>query len=290
MSLHPVPTLSDIRLAFRMLTRAPAVTAIAVASIAIGVGATAVVFAAVKAVLIAPFPYSHPEELIQIRTDFSGGGNPRQDWASWSDMQDVARENRSFSALGTYHYAIFNLAGDASSLPEALYGLYVSAGMFPMLGVNPILGRNILPEETQPGRDGEMILSYGLWVRRFHADASVVGRSVQVNGHANTIIGVMPEGFDFPLAWLPLSVRHPATWIFGPPKRSTPLAYGGTRPVTELSRDCAGASRWRMRSRISPPSPTAWPAPIRAPIRAAPCTPALCAAALSDLRRPGSCC
>ncbi len=190
---------SDVRLAFRLLRRAPAVTATAVVSIAIGVGATAVVFAAVKAVLIEPFPYSHPEELVQIRTEFAGGGNPRQDWVSWPDMQDIARENRSFSAVGTYHYALFNLAGDSGVLPEALYGLYVSADMFPMLGVTPILGRNILPEETQPGRDREMILSYGLWVRRFHANRHVIGRRVQINGHETTIIGVMPDGFDFPM-------------------------------------------------------------------------------------------
>ncbi len=191
--------LSDIRLAFRMLSRASSVAAIAIVSIAIGSGAAAVVFAAVKAVLIAPFPYSHPDQLVQIRTDFARGGSPRQDWVSWSDMQDVARENRSFSALGTYHYALFNLAGDPISLPEALYGAYVSAPLFPALGVSPMLGRNILPEETQTGRDREMILSYGLWVRRFHADPSIVGRAVNVNGHACTIVGVMPDGFDFPM-------------------------------------------------------------------------------------------
>jgi putative ABC transport system permease protein len=191
--------LSDIRLALRTLGHAPLATVVAILSIAIGVGATAVVFAAVKAVLIAPFPYAHPEELVQIRTDFAHGGNPRQDWVSWNDMEYVARENSSFSSLGTYHYSLFNLGGDSSSFPEAIYGLSVSAEMFPALGVKPALGRNIAPEETRPGRDRELILSYGLWVRRFHADPSVIGRSVVVNDHACQIIGVMPEGFDFPM-------------------------------------------------------------------------------------------
>jgi putative ABC transport system permease protein len=190
--------LSEIRLALRMLRRAPLVSAIAILSIAVGVGATAVVFAAVKAVLIAPFPYSNSAELVQIRTDLPHG-NPRQDWVSWNDMDDVARENQSFTSLGTYNYALFNLAGDSNALPEALYGLAVSAEIFSTLGVKPLLGRNILPEETQPGRDREMILSYGLWLRRFRADPSVVGRSVVVNGHECKIIGVMPEGFDFPM-------------------------------------------------------------------------------------------
>jgi putative ABC transport system permease protein len=194
-----VSTVSDIRRAFRLLGRTPAVTLIAILSIAIGAGAAAVVFAAVKAVLIEPFPYSHPETLVQIRTDTGRGGSPQQDWVSWNDMEDVARENHSFTAIGTYHYALFNLGGDRGSLPEALYGLYVSASVFPTLGANPMLGRNILPEEAQPGRDREMILSYGLWVRRFHADPGAVGRVVEVNGHGCRIIGVMPAGFDFPM-------------------------------------------------------------------------------------------
>ena len=192
-------TLADIRHGFRLLGRAPAVTLISILITAIGVGAATVVYAAVKAVLIEPFPYSHSEALVQIRTDFGAGGNSRQDWVSRDDMEDVARENHSFTAVGTYHYALFNLGGDAGSLPEALYGLYVSASLFPTLGVSPMLGRNILSEEAQPGRDHEMILSYGLWVRRFRADPAAVGRIVQVNGHDCRIIGVMPAGFDFPM-------------------------------------------------------------------------------------------
>ena len=181
------------------MRRTPAATLIAILSIAIGAGAAAVVFAAVKTVLIEPFPYSHPEALVQIRTDAGRGGNPRQDWVSWNDIEDVARENHSFTALGTYHYALFNLGGDPGSLPEALYGLYISASVLPTLGASPMLGRNILPEEAQPARGREMILSYDLWVRRFRADPGAVGRVVEVNGHDCRIIGVMPAGFDFPM-------------------------------------------------------------------------------------------
>jgi putative ABC transport system permease protein len=201
--------IQDIRLALRTLGRAPSVAAITILSIALGVGMTAVVFAAVKAVLIEPFPYSHPENLVQIRTDSLGGDNPQQDWVSWPDMRDVARRNRSFSAIETYRYAIFNLAGDSGALPEALYGLRVSAGMFSMPGVSPKVGRTFSPEETQPGRDREIILSYGLWVRRFHADPKVVGHAVTINGHDFIIIGVMHEGFDFPMR-LATSVTTPS--------------------------------------------------------------------------------
>jgi predicted permease len=193
----------------RTFRRTPAVTAIALGSIAITVGATAVVFTAVKTVLFDPLPYARPSELVQFRTDYSRFHASRADWVMLPDMQDVMGRNRSFESIGTYHYALFNLTGDGSAPPEALYGLFVSANMFSTLGVKPMLGRDVLPEEAQFGRDREMILSYGLWTRRFNADPKVVGRSFEVNGHACTIIGVMAPGFDFPMR-LATTVRTPS--------------------------------------------------------------------------------
>jgi hypothetical protein len=206
-------TIQDIRHALRVLRSAPTATFVAVLSIAISVGAASVVFAAIKSVLIDPLPYSRPGELVQLRLENGHSAvQPHADWVSWVDMQDVRRLNRSFESLGVYHYAILNLAGDQASPPEALYGLSVSADLFPTLGVSPMLGRNILPEEDQPGRDNEIILSYGLWARRFNSDPRVVGRSVQVNGHECRIIGVMPAGFDFPLR-MATPVRTPSAHI-----------------------------------------------------------------------------
>jgi predicted permease len=182
---------------------------VALASIAIAIGATAVVFTAIRTVLLDPLPYANAGQLVQFRNTWARFPDSHADWVSWLDMQDVIRRNRTFESVGTYHYALFNLAGDGNEPPEALYGLFVSANMFPTLGVKPMLGRNILPEETQVGRDDEMILSHGLWVRRFNSDARVVGRSVDVNGHSCTIIGVMPPAFDFPMR-LATTVRTPS--------------------------------------------------------------------------------
>src|SRR5258706_15847154 len=191
--------MSTLLHALRTFRRTPGFTTIALLSIAISIGATAVVFTAVKSVLIEPLPYVNAGELVQIRTDYAGVDPSHAGWVSWLDMQDVAKATRTFASLGTYRYALFNLSGDGNAPPEALYGLAVSANMFPTLGVTPMLGRNILPEEDQPGRDREMILSYGLWARRFNSDRNVVGRTVEINGHPCTIIGVMPRGFDFPM-------------------------------------------------------------------------------------------
>jgi len=191
--------LQDLRLAFRLLWRTPSVTCIALLSIALSVGATAVVFAAIKSVLIDPLPYARAGELVQIRTEFAKAEPGQMDWAFWNDAQEISRRTRTLESLAIYRNAIFNLSGNASTAPEALYGLRVSANLFPTLGVTPMLGRNILPEDDQPGHPNELILSYGLWTRRFNADRSVIGRSVNIDGHACLIIGVMPSEFNFPL-------------------------------------------------------------------------------------------
>jgi len=215
-----MPIFEDVRIALRLLRRTPVPAAIAFLSIALSVGATAVVFAAIQAVLLRPLPYARPQELVQLRTEY-----PRMDqqssgdWVYWNDAQEVIRGNRTLQAVGIYRNAVFDLAGDPSTTPEALYGLKITANLFPTLGVSPMLGRNILPEEDQPGRSDKMILSYGLWVRRFHSDPGVVGRVVTVNGHDCMVIGVMPPDFNFPLRrdaahtpspyvefWAPLSV------------------------------------------------------------------------------------
>ena len=228
--------LEDIRHALRLYRRSPGPAFIALSSIAITIGATAVVFAAVKSVLIDPLPFSNASALVQIRTDYARGGRPNADWVSWADMQDVGRKSRTFQALGTGHYAVFNLTGDASHAAEALYGLYVSASMFPTLGVTPMLGRNILPEEEQLGRDREIILSYGLWIRRFNSDRSVIGRSVEVNGHQSTIIGVMPPGFDFPMR-LVITVRTPSQHMdFWAPESVDAATIGRTTGYVAVAR------------------------------------------------------
>ena len=138
--------LQDIRIAFRLFSRTPVPTGIALLSIALSVGAAAVVFAAIKSVLIDPLPYARPEELVQIRSEF-----PRMqehssgDWVFWNDAQEVIQRTRTLEAVEVYRNAIFDLVGNP---PEALYGLQVTASLFPTLGVSPMLGRNM----EMPGR------------------------------------------------------------------------------------------------------------------------------------------
>lgn len=224
--------LQDLRLALRLSRRTPFVTAIVLVSIAFSVGATAVIFTAMKSVLIDPLPYARPGGLVQIRTEWStfDPSMTHADFVLGSDAKEIARRTRTLRSLGVYGNALSNLAGDASTPPEALYGLRVSASLFPTLGVTPMLGRNILPEEDQPGHAEVMILSFGLWKRRFNADPSVVGRNITINDHDCAVIGVMPPEFNFPLRRGAVHTPSPYTefWsAFEAPGRGNPLGAIG---------------------------------------------------------------
>jgi putative ABC transport system permease protein len=216
--------LRDLRLALRLFWHTPLLTGVALLSIALSVGATAVVFTAIKAVLITPLPYAHSEELVQIRTDFAKFEASHSDWALWNDAQEITRRTRTLASVAVYKNEIFNLSGDASTPPEALYGLRVSASLFSTLGVTPMLGRNILPDEDQPGHSNEMILSYGLWTRRFNADPNVVGRNVTIDGHDCLVIGVMPPEFNFPLRRGAVHTPTPYVEFWAPLRSGRPVS------------------------------------------------------------------
>lgn len=207
----------DVRYALRGMWRNPLLTGVALLSIALGIGATAVVFTAVKSVLIAPLPYRHPEELVQFRTEYPRfPEQPRGDWMSWEDAQEVGRRSRTLKAVAVYRNAFVDVASGSGNPPEALYGSRVTSNLFPLLGVAPMLGRNILPEEDQPGHPDVIILSHHVWVRRFNSDPSIIGRALTVNGHGSTVIGVMPAEFNFPMRRTAVRTPSPTVDFWAP--------------------------------------------------------------------------
>ena len=152
-----MPLVNDLRLALRLFRRNPSTTAMALVSIVLSVAASSVVFAAVRSVLLTPLPYPHPEQLVQIRTEFGNSSEPSiVDFGFWNDAQEIARRTRTLESVAVYGDALYNLGGGGSTPPEALYGLRVSANLFATLGVKPMLGRDILLEEDQPGHANEM--------------------------------------------------------------------------------------------------------------------------------------
>ncbi len=225
----------DIRIAVRLLWRTPVSTSIALLSIALSIGATSVVYAAIQAVLIRPLPFSHPEELVQYRSEYPKiAQQSTGDWIVWNDTRELKHRAQTIGPLGVFANSIFDLAGDANSTPEALYGIQMNADLFPVLGVSPMIGRNVTSEEDRPERQDVMILSFGLWRRRFHSDRSVVGRVVTVNGHDVQIIGVMPPGFNFPLRREAAHTPEPYVEFWSTPLHRSTNPSAGCQAVARL--------------------------------------------------------
>jgi len=190
--------LRDLRYAARALMRSPGFTIVALLTLALGIGANTAIFSVVNVVLLKPLPFRDSDGLVQVWTSGLRAGG-QGDWSSFPDYVDWRQENDVFEEMAAYRTWLFTLSGDAPS--EAMPGFLTTSRFFDLLGVQPLLGRTFLPDEDQPGRNRVVILSYGLWRRRFEANPAVVGRSVTINGSSYTVIGVMPAGFRFLYAY-----------------------------------------------------------------------------------------
>jgi hypothetical protein len=177
-----------------------------------------------------------------MRTDFANAEPSHTDWVLWRDAQEIIRRTKTLESAGIYSNAISNLAGDGPVPPEALYGLRISASLFPTLGVTPMLGRNILPDEDQPAHANEMILSYGLWVRRFNKDRNVIGRNVQIDGHDCLVIGVMPQEFNFPMRRSAAHTPSPYVEFWSPMRADPATATGDPAAIGMVGRVRGGVS------------------------------------------------
>ncbi|MCI0407776.1 MAG: ABC transporter permease, partial [Acidobacteria bacterium] len=199
--------LQDFRYGLRILLKNPGFTAVAVATLAVGIGANTAIFSVVNGVLIRPLPYPASDRLVMVWNTYPRMGLLKAG-LSGPDFADRRDQSRVFENLGVYADANLNLTGGGD--PERIQGVRISAGVFPSLGVQAALGRFFLAEEDRPGGEAVVIVSDGLWKRRFGADRSLVGRSVTLNGKSHTVVGVMPAGFSFPSPrtemWVPLAL------------------------------------------------------------------------------------
>ncbi|HEV2853309.1 MAG TPA: ABC transporter permease [Thermoanaerobaculia bacterium] len=200
--------LQDVRHSFRMLRRSPGFTAAAVVTLALGIGANTAVFSVVNAVLLRPLPYPHPDRLFLLFQlhEQADVGRTR---AAALDFLDWQKRSRSFEAMAGHVGTGFTLSGDGE--PELVIGQLVSAELFDVLRVRPLLGRTFRRDENEAGRNQILLLSHGLWRRRYGGDPAVVGRTVLANGKPYTVVGVMPARFDYPggryQLWAPLPFR-----------------------------------------------------------------------------------
>jgi putative ABC transport system permease protein len=189
--------LQDVRFALRQMAKRPGFTLVVVLTMALGIGANAAIFSVLDAVLLRPLPFPEPQRLIKVWSRFTGIGMPNdQNWVSAPEFRDYQQLNSSFSDLAAMGVGAFNLGVKGS--PVRVVGAAVSPSLFGMLGAQPMLGRTFLPEEAQPGREKEVVLSYGLWQRMFAANPAAVGSTIDIDGVPMTVIGVMPAGFAYP--------------------------------------------------------------------------------------------
>ena len=187
----------DIRYGLRMLLKAPSFSIVATIALALGIGANTAIFSVVNAVLLRPLPFPDSDRLMTVwETDRRRG--TERGTASYPNFADWRDQNQSFEKLAAYHGADYTLTGHGDAV--RLQGSVVSADTFQMLGVAPVFGRTFLPEEDKPGEKSRVVmLSHELFQRHFNANPQVIGQSVLLDEKAYTVVGVMPQGFQFPI-------------------------------------------------------------------------------------------
>ena len=199
----------DLRYGVRMLVKSPGFTFVAVVALALGIGANTAIFSVVNAVLLRPLPFVNAEQLVKVYGGRARGGTGYTP-VSYPDFADYKKQAQSFDRVASYSLAGTTLMSGGDE-PERLDGAVVSAELFPMLDAKPALGRVFSAEEDQPGAAPVIVLSYGLWQRRFNSDPKISGQEIIIGGRTATVLGVMPADFKFPVQaervdyWSPLS-------------------------------------------------------------------------------------
>lgn len=194
----------DIRYALRWLIRKPGFTIVALLTIAIGVGANSAIFSVLNAVLLRPLPYRDSLNLVMVWDNFKVL-DMMKIGAKSAELIDYQKDSQVFENVAGFRNLQFSITGSGTA--EQVTGSRVSPNLFSMLGATPSIGRDFVAEDSQPGRDKLAILSHELWQRRFNSDNNVINKSVLLNGNVYTIVGVMPEGFQFPHESFPFAER-----------------------------------------------------------------------------------
>ena len=205
----------DLRFGARALGRTPAFAAIAIITLALGIGANAAIFSVVNAVLLRPLPWGEPDRAVMIWSKWTAFDKT---WVATGEVVDYRRRSRSLEQVAAWSEGQVNLTGDGE--PERLHAAAVTANLFSTLRSSPLVGRSFTPQEDLPGGPRVVVLGFGVWNRRYSADPSIVGRGILINGQGYEVVGVMPPGFALPTdfknpepsqLWVPLQMDPNST-------------------------------------------------------------------------------
>lgn len=230
----------DIRYALRMVRKNPEFTTVAVLTLALGIGANTAIFSVIEAVILRPLPYEDPKRLVLL----ADSQDPQNGALLFHDIEEFRLQSRCLANIAAYYrdsgFSTVNLTDGVE--PESVQGAFVSSNLFDVMGVAPALGRAFTPEE-EARRDRVVVLSYGLWMRRFGGSPDAIGKVLQIDGANSQIVGVMPATFQFPARdqqlWAPLTVNR----YWDDPALTTSIDPNHTRYFYE---------RWQAIGRLSP--------------------------------------
>src|SRR6266403_4311128 len=186
--------MQDLRFGVRMIAKSPVFAAVAILTLALGIGANTALFSVVNGVLLNPLPYPQPEQLVAVRqskANFEWGTIPYPNFRDWQ------KDNRTFSSMAVWRNYAFSLTGTGEA--EQVNGQFVSSDFLQILGVKPLLGRPFAPGEDEIGAAPIAVISEGLWRRKFNSATDVLGKGLTLDGKSYTIVGVIPASLHFPM-------------------------------------------------------------------------------------------
>src|ERR1041384_7952120 len=230
-SLFFPPSMNDLRFTFRQLLKNPGFTTVAVLTLVLGIGANTAIFSVINAVLLRPPPFKEAERLVFVSEKSKDMDTMAVAYPNFLDWQ---RQQEGFSSLAAFRSEEWNFTGDGR--PERITGLRVSAGYFSALGVQPLRGRVFTVDEDKVGGERVVVLSEGIWRRRFGGDPAVLNRTVRLNGEPYTVVGILPAAFQFPRRvelWTPAG--HKAAWTEERGWHPGMYVVGRLKPGVELA-------------------------------------------------------
>src|SRR5438876_1936 len=248
--------MNDLKFAFRQLLKNPGFTAVAVLTLALGIGANTAIFSVVNAVLLRPLPYREPGQLVQLRAGRPGSPST---FIGSTTFVEVKAQSQSLARIAAYSGGDMTLTGAGRA--ERIVSGAVTADFFPMLGVQPAVGRNFTREEDTPNGPKAAILGHGLWQSRFGGDPDVLGRTITLNQQSYTVVGILPARFQYPerfQLWTPLALGETGgTFVKYGEGMMLLKAIARLKPGVTLQQ--AQAELQTIAQRIQPGGPTATP-------------------------------